>query len=84
MRDPAVLVKYKAWNGPMPTTAAQAAVSTGTAIITLLQIATPSTRRAMPNEATSECSASWKSPPSPPSVVTGSARFDSSDTAIEA
>ena len=56
MRDPAVLVKYKAWNGPMPTTAAQAAVSTGTAIITLLQIATPSTRRAMPNEATSECS----------------------------
>jgi hypothetical protein len=28
----------------MPTTAAQAAVSTGTAIITLLQVATPSTR----------------------------------------
>jgi hypothetical protein len=35
---------YIAWNGPMPTTAAQAAVTTGTAIKTLLQIATPSTR----------------------------------------
>jgi hypothetical protein len=35
---------YIAWNGPMPTSAAQAAVTTGTAIKTLLQIATPSTR----------------------------------------
>jgi hypothetical protein len=35
---------YIAWNGPMPTTAAQAKVTTGTAIKTLLQIATPSTR----------------------------------------
>lgn len=33
---------YKAYNGPMPTTAAQAAVTTGTAIKTLLQIAAPS------------------------------------------
>lgn len=36
---------YKAWNGPMPTTAAQASVSTGTSVKTMLQIATPSTRR---------------------------------------
>lgn len=35
---------YKTWNGPMPTTAAQAAVSTGTTIKTMLQVATPSTR----------------------------------------
>jgi hypothetical protein len=35
---------YIAWNGPMPTSAAQAKVTTGTAIKTLLQIATPSTR----------------------------------------
>jgi hypothetical protein len=35
---------YWAGNGPMPTTAAFAAVTTGTAIKTLLQIATPSTR----------------------------------------
>jgi hypothetical protein len=35
---------YITWNGPMPTTAAQAVVTTGTAIKTLLQIATPSTR----------------------------------------
>lgn len=34
---------YKAFNGPSPTTAAQVAVTTGTAIKTLLQIATPST-----------------------------------------
>jgi hypothetical protein len=34
---------YRAYNGPMPTTAAQAAVTTGTAIKTMLQIATPST-----------------------------------------
>lgn len=36
---------YKAWNGPMPTTAAQQSVTTGTAIKTMLQIATPATRR---------------------------------------
>jgi hypothetical protein len=35
---------YIAWNGPMPTSAAQVPVTTGTAIKTLLQIATPSTR----------------------------------------
>jgi hypothetical protein len=35
---------YIAWNGPMPTTAAQAVVTTGATIKTLLQIATPSTR----------------------------------------
>jgi hypothetical protein len=34
---------YLAANGPSPTTAAQVAVTTGTAIKTLLQIATPST-----------------------------------------
>lgn len=34
---------FKAYNGPSPTTAAQLAVTTGTAIKTLLQIATPST-----------------------------------------
>lgn len=37
--------RYKAWNGPMPTTAAQASVDTGTAIKTMLQLATPSTRQ---------------------------------------
>lgn len=37
--------RYKAWNGPMPTTAAQAAVSTGTTIKTMLQLAMPSTRK---------------------------------------
>lgn len=36
---------YKTWNGPMPTTAAQATVATGTAIKTMLQIATPSTHQ---------------------------------------
>lgn len=35
---------YWAANGPMPTTAAFAPVTTGTSIKTLLQIATPSTR----------------------------------------
>jgi len=35
---------YWAANGPMPTTAAFAPVTTGTAIKTMLQIATPSTR----------------------------------------
>lgn len=37
--------RYKIWNGPMPTTAAQASVATGTTIKTMLQIATPSTRQ---------------------------------------
>jgi hypothetical protein len=39
-----VLHRYTIWNGPMPTTAAQASVTTGTAIKTMLQIASPSTR----------------------------------------
>jgi hypothetical protein len=34
---------FTAYNGPMPTTAAQAKVTTGTAIKTMLQLATPST-----------------------------------------
>jgi hypothetical protein len=37
--------RYTTWNGPMPTTAAQAKVTTGTAIKTMLQVATPSTRQ---------------------------------------
>lgn len=37
--------RYKTWNGPMPTTAAQASVTTGTAIKTMLQISTPATRQ---------------------------------------
>ena len=37
--------RYKTWNGPMPTTAAQAAVATGTSIKTMLQVSTPSTRQ---------------------------------------
>jgi len=37
--------RYKIWNGAMPTTAAQVAVSTGTAIKTMLQLAPPSTRQ---------------------------------------
>lgn len=37
--------RYKTWNGPMPTTAAQASVTTGTAIKTMLQLSTPSTRQ---------------------------------------
>lgn len=37
--------RFKTWNGPMPTTAAQAAVTTGTAIKTMLQLSTPSTRQ---------------------------------------
>lgn len=36
---------YIAFNGASPTTAAQAKVTTGTAIKTLLQVATPSTRQ---------------------------------------
>ena len=34
---------YKAWNGPMPTTAAQASVATANGVKTMLQLATPST-----------------------------------------
>jgi hypothetical protein len=37
--------RYKTWNGPMPTTAAQQSVTTGTAIKTMLQLATPATRQ---------------------------------------
>ena len=37
--------RYKSFNGPAPTTAAQAAVTTNTVIETLLQIATPATRQ---------------------------------------
>lgn len=36
--------QYKTWNGPMPTTAAQQSVTTGTTIKTMLQLSTPSTR----------------------------------------
>lgn len=39
-----MLHRYKAWNGPMPTTAAFASVSTGTTIKSMLQISNPSTR----------------------------------------
>lgn len=45
MRDREVLVKYLSWNGPAPTTAALVAVTTGTAIKTMQQIATPSDRQ---------------------------------------
>jgi hypothetical protein len=37
--------RYTVWNGPMPTAAAQQKVATGTAIKTMLQLATPSTRQ---------------------------------------
>jgi hypothetical protein len=37
--------QYKAFNGPSPTTAAQAAVTTGTTIKTMLQLQTPATQR---------------------------------------
>lgn len=37
--------RYTSWNGPMPTTAAQQSVTTGTAIKTMLQISTPATRQ---------------------------------------
>ncbi|NUS26927.1 MAG: hypothetical protein HOV92_22245 [Streptomyces sp.] len=35
---------YTTWNGPAPTTAALASVTTGTAIKTMLQLATPASR----------------------------------------
>ncbi|MET7437936.1 hypothetical protein ACFYQQ_01265 [Streptomyces sp. NPDC005496] len=37
--------RYRTWNGPAPTTAAQQSVTTGTAIKTMLQLATPATRQ---------------------------------------
>lgn len=37
--------RYQAWNGPMPTTAAQAKVAVANGVKTMLQIATPSTRQ---------------------------------------
>ncbi len=37
--------RYTTHNGPAPTTAAQQAVTTGTTIKTMLQLATPSTRQ---------------------------------------
>jgi hypothetical protein len=37
--------RYLTWNAPAPTTAALASTSTGTAIKTMLQLATPSTRQ---------------------------------------
>lgn len=40
-----MLHRYITHNGAMPTTAALAAVTTGTAIKTMLQLATPATRR---------------------------------------
>lgn len=36
---------FKCWNGPAPTTAAQASVTTGTVIKTMLQLSTPSSRQ---------------------------------------
>jgi hypothetical protein len=40
------MTQYIAWNTAMPTTAARAGVTTGTAIKTMLQIATPATQKA--------------------------------------
>lgn len=37
--------RYKTWNSAMATTAAQASVTTGTAIKTMLQLSTPATRQ---------------------------------------
>jgi hypothetical protein len=37
--------EYRCWNGAMPTIAALPAVATGTAIKTMLQLSTPSTRQ---------------------------------------
>lgn len=39
-----MLHRYRIWNGPAPTTAAVQAVTTGTTIKTMLQLATPATR----------------------------------------
>lgn len=37
--------RYKTWNGPMPTTAAQAKVAVANGVKTMLQVATPATRQ---------------------------------------
>lgn len=37
--------RYQTWNGPMPTSAAQQAVTTGTSIKTMLQLGVPSSRQ---------------------------------------
>jgi hypothetical protein len=37
--------RYQTWNGAMPTTAAQASVTTGTSIKNMLQLSTPATRQ---------------------------------------
>lgn len=37
--------RYKAWNGPMPTTAAQQKVAVANGVKTLLQLSTPATRQ---------------------------------------
>jgi hypothetical protein len=37
--------RYMTWNGPMPTSAAQQAVTTGTSIKTMLQLGVPATRQ---------------------------------------
>lgn len=37
--------RYKSWNGPMPTTAAQAKVAVANGVKTMLQLATPATRQ---------------------------------------
>lgn len=42
-----MLHRYRAWNSAMVTTAAPAAVTTGTSIKTMLQLAAPSTRQIM-------------------------------------
>lgn len=38
------MAQFKTWNGPMPTTAAQASVATANGVKTMLQVATPATR----------------------------------------
>ena len=37
--------RYKTWNGPMPTTAAQAKVAVANGVKTMLQLSTPATRQ---------------------------------------
>jgi hypothetical protein len=38
------MAQFKTWNGPMPTTAAQASVATANGVKTMLQVSTPATR----------------------------------------
>lgn len=38
------MAQFKTWNGPMPTTAAQASVAVANGVKTMLQVATPSSR----------------------------------------